>query len=199
MEALESLVSYGSGVDVTSADALEAACQVVAALYRSPGEGLRDDLYGGRLGAVTDALAVWAGVDAPRAPHSPPAWDRLRAAYVGLFVSRAGGVPAPPYVGLVHDRELLGPRVRRLRAELAGLGIRPRAEWHELPDHLAAVAEAVDLLMEQGRVAAATTLAVNHLVPWFDRFAEAVAQHDESGFYGELTTFLHTVLSEVAP
>lgn len=197
MEGFEPPSSYAGALQGASADALAAACQVVAAVYRTPGEGLLDDLRSGRLAAVTDALAAWAGVNAPRGPHAPPDPEALRAVHVSLFVSRAGGVPAPPYVGLLRDRELMGPSVRRLRGELEGLGLRIRAEWRELPDHLAALAEAVDLLLERGRYAAATGLASAYLAPWFERFAETVAANDESGFYGELSRFLRDVFAEV--
>lgn len=202
MEALDEPDSrgrHGSHYGNTSADALAAACQLVAAVYRSPGDGLREDLQTGRLRALTDALAEWAGLEAPMGPHAPPDWETLRATYVSLFVSRAGGVPAPPYVGLVRDGELLGPSVRRLRADLEALGLVAKAEWRELPDHLAAVAEAVDLLLERGRAGAAVALAANYLSPWFARYADAVAEADDSGFYGEMSRFLRLVLKEVAP
>jgi len=196
VEGFENLADDPGAPYGTTGEALGAACQVVAAAYRAPCDGLLDDLRSGRLAAVTDALAAWAGVSAPEAPHALPDADALRAAHVALFVSRAGGVPAPPYVGMVRDRELMGPTVRRLREELARLGLRPRTDWRELPDHVAAVAEAVDLLLERGRVAAATGLVASYLAPWFDRYAEAVAVNDAGGLYGEITPFLRLVLDE---
>lgn len=202
MEVLDSLDQWGPQGPIfgdRSADALAAACQLVAAIYRSPGEGLRDDLVSGRLGSVTDALASYAGLDEPRGPHAPPDFDALRATYVALFVSRPGGVPAPPYVGMVHDAELMGPSVQRLRSDLESLGLRIRPEWRELPDHLAAVAEAVELLLERERVGAAVALASTYISAWFGRFADAVAEADDSGFYGEMSRFLRSVLKEVAP
>lgn len=198
LDQTDPLGPEGSPYGYRSADALAAACQVVAAVYRSPGEGLNDDLRSGRLSAVTDALAAYAGLEPPRGPHAPPPFEELRSTYVALFVSRAGGVPAPPYIGLVHDRELLGPSVTRLRADLESLGLRLRPEWNELPDHLAAVAEAVELMLEHGRVGAAVALTATYLVPWFARYADAVAEADASGFYGELSRFLRFVLKEVA-
>lgn len=187
--------SHGPG----SAEAHAAACQVVCAVYATPGDGLHDDLRSGRLAEVTDALARSEGLDAPRGPHAPPPFEVLRATYVGLFVSRVGGVPAPPYACLVHDRQLLGPSARRLRSELASLGVRPAPQWRDLPDHIAAVAEATELLVEHGRTGAATALAGHYLVPWFGRYADAVAQADDSGFYGELSRFLRAVLKELVP
>jgi len=197
MEGLELRPLEPGVVRDATAEALGAACQVVAVVYRAPAEGLLDDLRCGRLAAVTDALAGWLGIEPPRGPHAPPGDDALHAAHLALFVSRPGGVPAPPYVGLVRDRELMGPSVRRLRADLEALGLRPAAEWRELPDHLAEVADAVDRLLEHGRSAAATGIAAAYLAPWFDRFADAVALHDDGGFYGEITGFLRRVLYEV--
>lgn len=197
VDGISALAGDRSAPNGIAWEALAAACQVVGAVYRAPGEGLLDDLRSGRLGAVTDALAAWAGADPPTGPHAPPDEAALRSAHVALFVSRAGGVPAPPYVGLVRDRELMGPSVRRLQTELQSLGLRPRPDWRELPDHVAAVAEAVDLLLERGRVAAATGVAAAYLAPWFDRYADAVGENDPNGFYGELTRFLRAVLDEV--
>jgi putative dimethyl sulfoxide reductase chaperone len=199
LDPLDPLGPQGPVFGHRSVDALAAACQIVAALYRSPSEGLRDDLESGRLRAVSDALARYAGLDAPQGPHAPPPFDTLGPVYVALFVSRAGGVAAPPYVGLVRDRQLMGPSVTRLRSDLEALGLRISPEWRELPDHLAAVAEAVELLLERGRVGAGMALAANYLSPWFARYADAVAEADASGFYGEMSRFLRTVLKEVAP
>jgi TorA maturation chaperone TorD len=199
LDSLDPLGPHGPVYGDRSADALAAACQVVAAVFRSPGEALREDLDSGRLRSVTDALARYAGLDEPRGPHAPPDFDALRSAYVGLFVSRAGGVPAPPYVGLARDKELLGPSVQRLRSDLESLGLRVRPEWRELPDHLTAVAEAVELLLERGRVGAAMALTSTYLSAWFARFADTVAEADDSGFYGEMSRFLRSVLKEVAP
>jgi len=199
LDPLDPMGPHGPIYGERTADALSAACQIVAALYRSPGEGLRDDLASGRLGKISDALAHDTGLDAPRGPHAPPDFDTLRSSYVSLFVSRVGGVPAPPYVGLARDVELMGPTVQRLRSDLEALGLRPNPQWRELPDHLAAVAEAVELLLERNRVGAALALTSTYLCAWFVRFADAVAAADDSGFYGEMSRFLRSVLKEVAP
>ncbi len=199
MEAFELLTDpCGAGQDATS-EALAAACQLAAAVIRTPCDSLMDDLRSGRLAHLTDALAVWAGAPRPRVPHAPPDAGALRAAHTALFVSRAGGVPAPPYLGLLRDRELMGPSARRLSAELQAMGLRTREAWRELPDHVAAVAEAADLLLEHGRRAEAAGLARRYLAPWFDRYADAVAGADETGFYGEIAILLRRVLAEATP
>lgn len=188
---------HGSPYGPGTADALAATCQLVAALFRSPGEALRSDLESGRLAQVVDALAHREGLEPPPVSRAAIPIEDLEVAYVALFVSRAGGVPAPPYVGLVHDHQLLGPTVGRLRSELEALGLRAAPSWLELPDHLSVVAEAIDLLLERGRVGAARTLAGRYLAPWFERYAGAVAAADDSGFYGELSCFLRNVLKEL--
>lgn len=198
-DRFENLVPNALPYGRPGAEALAAACQLVAAVYATPGDGLRDDLRSGRLAEIGDALARMGGQEPPRWPHAPPPFEALRADYVALFVSRAGGVPAPPYACLVHDGQLLGPCSRRLRAELASLGVRPAPHWHDLPDHIAAVAEAADLLLEHGRTGAARALAGRYLVPWFDRYADAVAQADARGFYAELSRFLRAVLKGLVP
>jgi len=179
------------------ADALAAACQVAAGLFRTPGEGLAADLRSGRLLQVTDALALRTGVDAPPALRRTVAFRALEVAYVALFVSRMGGVPAPPYVGLAYDGELMGPTVRRLASEFEALGLRTKPTWRELPDHVAAVAEAIELLLENGRFGAAVRIAEEYLMPWLERYGAAIADADETGFYGATTLFLHAVLKEL--
>jgi len=170
--------------------------QLVAATYRSPDAALRDDLDSGALAEAVTTLAEATGAAAPALDAVD--WTELQAAHVALFVTNAGGVPAPPYVGLALDGELLGPSVEALKAFLTHHGVEVAAGWHDLPDHVAAVAEAGALLADAGREDAARVLLERFLSPWFQRYAPEVVAADVSGFYGPLTEFLGSLVNEVA-
>jgi hypothetical protein len=117
------------------------ALQIVAAAYRTPSAALRADLAGGAFASALDELAYAVGLPAPAMGDADE--SRLAASHAALFVSHLGGVAAPPYVGFAVD----------------------------LPDHVAAVAEAGALLLEAGprRRRARPARAVP--LPWFQRYA----------------------------
>ena len=175
---------------------LDLAFQLIATTYRAPGAPLRDDLAGGAFGEAVATLAAATGVTAPTL--SDPPWPTLQSSHVALFVSGLGGVAAPPYVGYAVDGELLGPTAEALAGLYHQHGIEIDPDWADLPDHVAAVAEAGLLLLEAERTEAAQTVLIDFLSPWFQRYAAAVAAADVSGFYGPLTEFLGSVTSEVA-
>jgi TorA maturation chaperone TorD len=178
------------------AASLDLTLQLVAAVYRTPSPALRDDLAAGTFAAAVETLAEGTGVPAPALAEAD--WATLESSHLALFVTGRGGVAAPPYVGFAADDELLGPTAE----ELAGLyrqhGIEIDPHWADLPDHVAAVAEAGLLLLEADRDAAAWNLLVRFLHPWFQRYGGAIAAADVSGFYGPLTEFLCSVMSEVS-
>jgi putative dimethyl sulfoxide reductase chaperone len=178
------------------AEAVGLTLQLVAATYRSPEAPLQADLASGALQEALDALAAHAGVDAPQV--GAPDWALVQSSYVDLFVSSVRRVVAPPYVGFAIDGELLGPSVDTLKAFLAHHGVEVAAGWHDLPDHVAAVAEAGALLQGAGRDDAACVLLARFLSPWFERYAPEVVAADVSGFYGPLTEFLGSLVNEVA-
>jgi putative dimethyl sulfoxide reductase chaperone len=112
-------------------------------------------------------------------------------------VSSARGIAAPPYVGYAVDGALLGPTAASLAAWYDAAGITASPDWHDLVDHVAAVAEAGTLLLAAGRPDAASVLVREYLGPWFERYAAAVEAADDSGFYGPLTRFLANAVVEV--
>jgi TorA maturation chaperone TorD len=175
---------------------LDLALQLVAAAYRTPSPALRDDLAAGTFAAAVEALAEAAGVGAPALAEAD--WTTLQSSHLALFVTGRGGVAAPPYVGFAADDELLGPTAEDLAGLYRQHGIEIDPHWSDLPDHVAAVAEAGLLLLEADRDAAALDLLVRFLHPWFHRYTDAIAAADVSGFYGPLTEFLCSVMSEVA-
>ncbi len=181
--------------DPATSELLGLTLQLATGVYASPGDALRGDLEGGAFQQATASLAERTSQSPPE-PSLPP-WPTQQARYVDLFVSSPNGLPAPPYVGYAVDGELLGPTARRLKAFYDQHGITPNGAWGDLPDHLAAVAEAGTLLVEADRPDAAEELAARFLLPWFQRYADVVADADASGFYGPMTRFLHAAIKEV--
>lgn len=174
---------------------VELLLQLVAGAYASPRDALAADLASGTFGAVVQDVADGLGVDAP--DLGQPQVATLQSCYVDLFVSSARGLSSPPYVGYAVDDELLGPTAVELGRFLEGHGIGTDPGWTDLPDHLAAVAEAAGLLARDGHDEAARYVLTHFLCPWFDRYAAHVASKDVSGFYGPLTRFLHASIREV--
>jgi TorA maturation chaperone TorD len=178
------------------ATAVDLALQLVAGAYRAPTDALVADLHTGEVAAAVEALADEVGVPAPLLAR--PDLPTLQASHVALFVTSIGGLPAPPYVGLAADGELLGPSAEALAGFYAHHGIAPSPTWHDLPDHVSAVAQAGLLLLAAGRTEAASALLTRFIGPWFVRYAAAVDAADVSGFYGPLTRFLNSVVLEVS-
>jgi len=174
---------------------VDLALQLTATLYAAPAAALQRDLADGAIAEAVATLAAAASV--PEPTFVAPDWATLQSSHVALFVSGWGGVAAPPYVGYAVDDELLGPTAEALAGLYRHHGLEVDPHWSDLPDHVAAVAEAGLLLLEAGRGDAATGLLVDFLSPWFQRYAAAVAAADVSGFYGPLTEFLSSVTSEV--
>lgn len=190
------MTTTANPVQETRADtALGLALQLVAGSYAPPSEALRTDLDAGTLDEAAGLLAGLTGVEAPELDVAD--WTDVQAGHVDLFVASGRGVAAPPYVGYAVDGELLGPTARAVKGVYDAQGVMPDAGWRDMPDHVAAVAEAGALLFEAGRPDAARELATRFVAPWLDRYADAVADRDESGFYGPMSRFLHAAIREV--
>jgi TorA maturation chaperone TorD len=160
---------------------------VVAGFFAPPGEVLWKELQGGTL---EEALSELRG--APVALPHPP-FPALQEAYTALFVTNPQGVPAPPYAGYAKDGVLLGPSYHRLLELYREGGLEVQESWRDLPDHLAALGEAIALLASS-RPDLAERLAREFLFPWLSRFGEAVKAHDPTGFYGQAVAVLKEVL-----
>ncbi|TBH21422.1 TorD/DmsD family molecular chaperone [Thermus thermamylovorans] len=160
---------------------------VTASLFAPPGEAL---FRGFGAGTLEEALEELTGhpVVLPRVPP-----EELQAAYTALFVANPRGVPAPPYAGYALDGELLGPSLHRLLAVYREGGLEVQESWRDLPDHLAALGEAIALLGPR-RPDLARRLLEEFLGPWLGRFGQAVKAHDPTGFYGTLVGLLEEAI-----
>jgi hypothetical protein len=119
----------------------------------------------------------WPTRPASPPPSSPtPTWPTLESSHVALFVTSRGGIAAPPYVGFAADDELLGPTAEALAELYRAHGIEVDPHWADLPDHVAAVAEAGLLLLEADRDGGRAGPARAVPAPWFQRYAGAIAR-----------------------
>jgi TorA maturation chaperone TorD len=173
---------------------LDLLAQLVAGVYASPGAGLWADLRSGAFAEAVQILTDELGLEPPACAWETLDWADLQSAHVHLFVTSVEGITAPPYVGLALDGELVGPSSRGLAEFLAAHGITVACGWRDLPDHVAAVAEAISLLIAGERDEAAEQLMTHYVAPWFARYGEAVERADFSGFYGPLTRFLRAAV-----
>jgi len=164
-----------------------------------------------------DLLAVLANADdvSAEAPHSlvGEAWRKLQSAaaaadpealaqeFQDLFVGVGSG-EVMAYGSWHLTGFLMEQPLARLRDDLAQLGLSRLQSAAEPEDHIAALAEAMRLLVRGGDGVAAAAFEVQkafftrHLRPWYARFAEQLAKAPSANFYraaGELTkTFLDT-------
>lgn len=177
-------------------EVLSLSLQLVAAVYAPPRDAFLTEVRDGTIAAAVEQLAVAVEVPAPALPTVHP--DKIRAAHADLFVNSANAPTSPPYVGYAIDGQLLGPSAEAVGRFLASHGIGIDPDWPDLPDHVAAVAEAAAILAISGHADSARRVANEWLQPWFERYAAEVASRDASGLYGPLSTFLQATIREVS-
>lgn len=167
---------------------------ITAAVFAPPRAALMQDLESGTLQEALNELCETYGV----AGWVVPSLDltHLQSSHTALFVSRPGGLPVVPYVAYAQDQELFGQTFYRYLQQLQLWGLEVSSDWRDLPDHVAAVGEAVALLAELNP-STATRLALDYLKPWFDFNAATLVLQDTSGFYGQVALVLQAVLQEV--
>ncbi|MFD3005090.1 TorD/DmsD family molecular chaperone [Thermus tengchongensis] len=160
---------------------------VTASLFAPPGEALFRELAAGTLEEALEELTGHP-VALPRVPQG-----ELQATYTALFVTHPEGLPAPPYAGYALDGELFGPSYHRLLEFYREGGLEVQESWRDLPDHLAAVGEAIAFLSTK-RPDLAKRLVQEFLSPWLKRFGQAVKTHDPTGFYAALVDLLEEAI-----
>ena len=133
-----------------------------------------------------------AGVDVLRdaAEDADPAV--LREEYERLLVG-PGRTPCAPYESLWRSDQarrdqgrLMAGCAADVQRIYAGLGLRLRADAHELPDHLVVEWEALAYALEHDAADAAASLAGDHLAAWIPAFCAAVGTETTEPFYAAL-------------
>lgn len=163
---------------------------VTAAAFAPPKAALEHDLASGALQAALAEMAKARGLLVPDLPQTP--LNELQAVYTSLFVSNPAGLPCPPYVGMALDERLFGEGFDRLLELYREAGLETSPDWRDLPDHLAAVGEAIALL--EAKPALTRTLALDYLYPWLKRYTPILQEADSTGFYSAIALFLSQVL-----
>ncbi len=166
---------------------------VTAAAFAPPKAALEQDLVAGTLQAALAEMAKGHALEAPVLPQT--SLRELQAAYTALFVSNPAGLPCPPYAGMALDERLFGEAFDRLLELYRAAGLEVSPDWRDLPDHLAAVGEAIALLEEKPELG--RTLALEYLYPWLKRYTPVLQKADPTGFYSSIAVFLSKVLEEV--
>ena len=134
------------------------------------------------------------GVEALRSALGGSAGDELLAEYERLL-NGPGRAPCPPYESLWREdgpkREqgrLMGPAAGGIARLYGEIGLRVRADAHELPDHLAIEWEALAFALEHDAAEVAASLVDEHLVLWMPLFCAAVEAETVHPFYAALAS-----------
>ena len=132
------------------------------------------------------------GVEALRSALVDSAGDELLGEYERLL-NGPGRAPCPPYESLWREdgpkREqgrLMGPAAGGIARLYGEIGLRVRADAHELPDHLAIEWEALAFALEHDAAEVAASLVDEHLALWIPPFCEAVEAETVLPFYTAL-------------
>ena len=133
------------------------------------------------------------GLKAAAAGADPGAVSRE---YSDLFIGLGRG-ELVPYACWYTEKRLMGARLARLRADLAGLKIQRQPGVREPEDHVAALCEIMVLLIGRARSCRRrqTHFFQTHLAPWMSCFFEELQQAPSARFYrpvGDLgVRFMH--------
>ncbi len=146
-----------------------------------------------------------AGVDVLRGAAEEAQPEALREEYERLLVG-PGRAPCAPYESMWRGdqpRREQGRLMAACAADVARLyadiGLRVRADAHELPDHLVVEWEALAYAFEHDAADAAELLVRDHLTAWMPEFCAAVAAETVQPFYAELARLTPDWTTAIAP
>jgi len=197
-------------------EALLDGLALLARLYWGPDPELCADLTGPNMRELCGELA---GLLAPAAPAirslatylegqaSPEALrDQLDPAYVELFVSHPGGVPAPLYHSCyVGEGRVMGPPAGHMAARLETEGLALEEKPGEPPDHLAVEIEYLIFLLEEGwngrreaGEAEAAEFAGRFMLPWVREFVSRQEGVSPTPLYPLAGKLLAAILEDLA-
>jgi TorA maturation chaperone TorD len=171
------------------------AAQLLAAWWSPPtaDETARWETCWDGAGEVADSLGpARSVVEDLRAALEAARPEALREEYERLLIG-PGRAPCAPYESLWRTDQ---PRREqgRLMASCAAdavrvyrdLGLKVRADAHEMPDHIVVEWEALAYALEHDAADAAAALAREHLAGWMPAFCAAVGAETEQPFYAVL-------------
>lgn len=190
----------------------------LSACFQYPRLKLVEALLSGRLvkvmRACIDAIAglpseasrgasmVERYVESARARRLREVVEELSTEYTRLFINSYPAVPCPPYESFYVDGGLLaqGSTLRVLRAYVEA-GLRVKARFKDLPDHIALELEFMSILyraeaQEEGSVSELRrSFLRDHLLRWAPRFCDDVLSHARVPLYRGLAYTLKGLMS----
>jgi putative dimethyl sulfoxide reductase chaperone len=179
--------SIDGPVDPDTSEGLARSLAFFCELFWGPSPELCTELFDPGLDALSRSTARWPDLSrglASMAEFCSTIGDRpafcqdLESAYVALFVSGMGGVPAPPYASChIDGDEFMGEASSRMRRRLAESGLAP-AVAGEPPDHLAIELEYLYFLLTTEPPNAAA-FAREEMLPWAGRLSDKVTAAED--------------------
>jgi TorA maturation chaperone TorD len=167
-------------------------------------EALRSDLYAllasllaqapsaGRmrqLATLTVVSDIPARVAAPleglKAAAAAAEPEAVRREYADLFIGLGRG-ELVPYACWYCEKQLMGARLARLRADLGALQVQRRPGVHEPEDHAAALCETMVLMIARPGVSRKRQAHFfkDHLAPWMMHLFQDLQRAPSARFYG---------------
>ncbi len=130
-------------------------------------------------------------------------YQHLDEAYVRLFISAKGGIPAPLYQSCYEyeNAPLMGPPAMEMKHRMEAAGLSMGKDIHEPPDHLSVELEYLYFLLEKGlggkdqdATNEAASFALNTMVPWVTEFQQRLEAERECPFYSRIASVLLSIL-----
>ncbi len=189
---------------------------LLARLYWGPDEELCAELAGpagrdllsGLIPLLPGAAPALRALAAHLAGQASPRQlcDEMNPAYVELFLTRPGGVPAPLYHSCyVGGGRVMGPPAASMARRLEAEGLALEEKPGEPPDHLSVEIEYLIFLLEEGwsgrrprGEAEAAELAAQFMLPWIREFAARQEGVSSSPVFPLAAKLLLAILRELA-
>jgi len=162
-------------------------------IQRCPTE---DDDLRSILKSMAESLQALAGTDS---------LDNLETEYVRLFVTNPDSVPAPLYQSCHEEgeqRRVLGPSAQAMQERFNRAGLEPNS-LGEPADHLCLELEYLHYLQALSLSGANSTSETpaaftrNQMLPWTERFREAVEEYGQEPFFIAAAKLLCLVLGKI--
>lgn len=121
--------------------------------------------------------------------------DAAAEEFQALFIGAGSGGEVVPYASWHLTGFLMEEPLAHLRADLAALGYDRADGVHEPEDHIAALCEAMRLLIENGNtLAAQKQFFARHLMPWGEVFATQLEAVPSVNYYRHVAALLREFL-----
>ena len=136
-------------------------------------------------------------------PDGASLYKHLEEAYVRLFVSTKGGIPAPLYQSCYEyeNAPLMGLPAIKMKNRLDAIGLSLGEDINEPPDHLSIQLEYLYFLLKKGMdeenrslISEAGSFASEAMLPWTNEFWERLSVETKYRFYPLISSLLVSIL-----